>query len=421
MRLPSLIRLAGLCSAAALLIAPPAARARPITIKGSNTIGQDLGPELARAFEAYHPGWRVAWEGLGSKTGFLGLLDGSAEVGASSRQVQESEYKEAQRLGVEYQEYVLGFDGIALAVHPRNTVPQLTLYQLSRIFQGKVENWKELGGADAPVKLYARPSYSGTRSIFDDKVLRQGNPKGPEQLAASATVLETNEQIIARVALDPGAVAYVGMGSLTKDVRAVPLTGAAGEVVLPEVTHVRDGSYPLYRALYLYTRGPASGSAAEILRFIFSPDGQRLVAEHGFVPLGIKEADQAAAGVAAQAARPAKAPRVEVMRIHFAPDNTLLSALSKKMLAELAARTGRERRSVLLVGHTDRGASLAEERRTALDRAQAVSAYLAGLRYPKARIEIRSAGADEPIASNETPAGRESNRRVDLFVLAPGR
>ena len=109
------------------------------------------------------------------------------------------------------------------------------------------------------------------------------------------------------------------------------------------------------------------------------------------------------------------------MRIHFAPDNTLLSALSKKMLAELVARTGRERRSVLLVGHTDRGASPAEERRTALDRAQAVSAYLAGLRYPKARIEIRSAAADEPIASNETPAGRESNRRVDLFVLAPGR
>jgi phosphate transport system substrate-binding protein len=418
MRLASLVRLAGLCSTAALLIAPPA-RARPITIKGSNTIGHELGPELARAFEAYHPGWRVAWEGLGSKTGFLGLLDGSADVAASSRQVQESEYKEAQRLGVEYQEYVLGFDGIALAVHPRNTVPQLTLYQVSRIFQGKIENWKDLGGADAPVKLYARPSYSGTRAIFDDKVLRQGNPKGPEQLAASATVLETNEQIIARVSLEPGAVAYVGIGSLTKDVRAVPLTGASGEPVPAEVTHVRDGSYPLYRALYLYTRGPASGSAAEVLRFIFSPDGQRLVAEHGFVPLGVKEADQAAAGVAAQAVRAAKAPRLEVLRIHFAADNTLLSALSKKILAELASRTGRERRSVLLVGHTDRGASPAEERRTALDRAQAVSAYLAGLRFPKARIEIRSAGADEPIASNETPAGRESNRRVDLFVLAP--
>jgi len=167
MRLASLVRLAGLCSAAALLIAPPAP-ARPITIKGSNTIGGDLGPELARAFQAYHPGWRVEWEGLGSKTGFLGLLDGSADVAASSRQVQESEYKEAQRLGVEYQEHVLGFDGIALAVHPKNTVPQLTLYQVSRIFQGKIENWKDLGGADAPVKLYARPTYSGTRAIFDE-------------------------------------------------------------------------------------------------------------------------------------------------------------------------------------------------------------------------------------------------------------
>jgi outer membrane protein OmpA-like peptidoglycan-associated protein len=216
-------------------------------------------------------------------------------------------------------------------------------------------------------------------------------------------------------------VAYVGIGSLTKDVRAVPLTGASGEPVPAEVTHVRDGSYPLYRALYLYTRGPASGNAAEILRFVFSPDGQRLVAEHGFVPLGVKEADQAAAGVAAQAVRGAKAPRMELVRIHFAADNTLLSPLSKKILAELASRTGRERRSVLLVGHTDRGASAAEERRTALERAQAVSAYLAGLRFPKARIEIRSAGADEPMASNETPAGRESNRRVDLFVLPPAR
>src|SRR5258708_15968367 len=137
MRVAGVVRLAGLWSAAALLIAPPA-RARPITIKGSNTIGGDLGPELARAFEAYHPGWRVEWEGLGSKTGFLGLLDGSADVGASSRQGQESEYKEAQRLGLEDPGHVPGFDGVALARTPRKPVPQPTPDQGSRTFQGKI-------------------------------------------------------------------------------------------------------------------------------------------------------------------------------------------------------------------------------------------------------------------------------------------
>ena len=123
-----------------------AVHAEEIVVKGSDTVGGELGPALAKGFEALHPGAHVRWEALGSKTAFGGIFDGSAQLGASSRPVSPAELAEATRLGIKLQELIIGYDGLSIIVNPMNPLPSLTMQQLSDLYSGNVQNWKELGG-----------------------------------------------------------------------------------------------------------------------------------------------------------------------------------------------------------------------------------------------------------------------------------
>jgi phosphate binding protein len=401
---------------AALLPAAAGAQqtaAGSITVKGSDTIGGELGPALARRFEQLHPGVQVVWEALGSKTAFVGLFDGSAALGASSRQVNEAEYKEAQRLGVDLQEFTLGFDGIAAVVHPSNSVPQLTIEQFGALFLGKVTNWKEVGGPDLPVTLYTRPTYSGTRGWFEEKVLRKGNAKGPEQMSPAAQVLETNEQIIPRVGKEPGAVSYVGLGSLAAEIRPVPLAAGEKTAVAPTLEAVRGGTYPLFRPLFLYSRGAPTGLAAELLRFVLSAEGQQLVAQHGFVPGGSKASDVAQTAGAAQA----PAAPVQLLRLPFASGQIQLGEKEAAQLKEAIAKLDLAHARLRIVGHADQSGSPARNAKVSLRRARSVAAKLVQLGVPNGSLTVEGQGSDAPLASNDQEQGRRQNRRVDLFVL----
>ena len=386
-----------------------------VTVKGSDTIGGELGPALAKGWEALHPGKHVVWQSLGSKTAFVGLFDGSADIGASSRPINGDELKQAGQLGVRFQEIVIAYDGLAVIVHPSNHTPSLTVAQLSELYAGHVANWKELGGDDVPVELIARPTYSGTRSFFDERALHRGDPNGTERLAAAAKTIETNEQIVPYVAAHAGAVAYVGLAALSKDVRVVPLALIpGGPAKLPEPNDVRNGTYPLYRPLYLYSRATMSKDAAELMRFALTSSGQDIVAAVGFVRVDtageVRVTDRSIdpAAVDTSAAPP--------LRIFFKHSGTALSSDAKKMLIGFAASLSTTQR-LLVVGHTDGKGNSAHDLSVSRARAEAVGAYLKTLSIDDTRVELKAAGATAPIASNDSNRGREQNRRVDIYIL----
>ncbi len=405
-----------------------------VQVKGSDTIGGKLGQDLAHAYMGRHPEIEVRWEALGSATAFVGLLDGSAQLGASSRTVKESEIADARKMGVELREYVIGYDGIAVIVHPDNPVAALTLGQISDIFTGKVRNWSEVGGPDLPIHTISRPSYSGTFSFFRDKVLRRGNDKGPEDYAAGAEVVEENGAIVRKVAQQRGAVAYVGIGWVSPEVRALAVAGRAGQpAVRAGVESVRTGTYPIYRPLLMYSRGEPHGAARDLLAFVLSAQGSKLVASNDFVPndspvaLPIQGADTPVrqggspapgqrADAAAGAAAPAAAPRVE--HVQF-PRGAELTAAARATLASLAAEVRAHGDRLLIVGHADTHGPRQANQAVALARANAVAHELAGLGLPGSAIQVEGHAADDPVATNETAAGRRSNRRVDITVLPP--
>jgi phosphate binding protein len=382
-----------------------------LQVKGSDTIGGALGPALARAYMARHGEVAAYWESLGSGTAFVGLFDGSADIGASSRSIRESELDEARRLGITLEEYVLGYDGIAILVHPSNTVPALTLRQISDIFTGTLTNFRQVGGPDRPIMLVSRPSYSGTYGFFEEHVLKLGAKDGAQKFASTTEWIEHSEDVVVRVAAEANAISYLGMGWNLPGVRAVPVRADDASVpVLPSLQTVGVGTYPVFRQLRLYTRGSPSGLVADFLRFVLG-EGQRLVTDNGFIPADAPSQLSSASSEEGQ--------DVALRRVFFPAGGSRLDATALETLRSVALEAGDGRVKMLLIGHADATGSVATNARMTLARTRAVAAALRALGIDAARIEVDTRGSEQPIDTNNTAEGRSRNRRVDIRLLPP--
>ncbi len=399
---------------ATVLSAASVISAETLRIKGSDTIGGALAPDLGKAFTKQQPDVNVAVEALGSGTAFVGLLDGSADIGASSRPANAKELEQAAARGITLREFVLGYDGVAVIVHPTNPLNSLTVAEISDLFTGKVQRWKELGGEDRPIRRISRPTYSGTHAFFKEKALRKGNSKGAEEFAPDTQFMEDNNDIVAAVASDASAVAYVGLGWLDARVKALAVSPTAGQPpVRPNFDTIRNGVYPLYRPLLLYTRGEPTGSARLFLQFVLSDAGRAIVSSHGFVPSDV----EMALGETKVAATQQASPEPTTYRILFPTGGASLSEEARNTLRTVAGRLRGGNFRVIVVGHADARGSAIANQRVAQARAAAAAAYLRELGIAPASIVVEQRAAEEPAATNETPAGRALNRRVDLTLV----
>lgn len=141
---------------------------------------------------SHHREVKVTVEALGFGTAFVGLLDGSADICASSRPASQKELEQASTRGVTLREFVLGYDGIAVIAHPSNPLNSLTISEISDLFTGKLRRWNELGGENRAVRRISRPNYSGTHTFFKEKALRKGNSNGVEEFALDTQFMEDN-------------------------------------------------------------------------------------------------------------------------------------------------------------------------------------------------------------------------------------
>ena len=446
------MRKALLLAFATLLLALPSNAAEDvIRIKGSDTIGGRAMPEIAESWRRKNPGARMTIEALGSSTAFVGLFDGSADIGESSRPINERELATAKELGLKVHEIVIGFDGVAVIVNPGNPVRDLTISQLSALFTGKIRTWKELGGADLPVRLISRPSYSGTHVFFKEKAVRRGNAKGPEEFASSAELVEENGEIVRLVASDPRAVSYVGLGWVEKTIRAVPVSAKTGDpAVVPSPDTVRTGKFPLYRPLLMYVPASPRPTVADFLRFVVSKDGATVMAKNGFIPADPStplpafllvaatappslatspepRAAQAGPGrpaaspetnpLASSAASPVPTRQREIIRVVFPFGAASLSSEAGRVLDEVTARLKQGNLAAIISGHADARGNAVVNQRIALARAHAVGTGLLHRGAPPASLRVDAQGADAPVASNGSADGRARNRRVDIELV----
>lgn len=252
---------------------------------GSDTM-VNLALAWAETYHELHPEMSISVTGGGSGTGIAALINGSTDIANASREMKSEELQEAERRGITPVEHVVALDAIAVVINPRNSVAELSIPQISDIFAGRITNWRDMGGEDRPIILASRESNSGTYVYFLEKVVRRDDPNSKDLFSPEALLLPSSEVIGLEVATNPNAIGYDGLGYVTAEQKTVRVgLTSAGPFVPPSIDTVDDGTYPIARPLYMYTRGEPAGTIKEYLDWIVSEDGQRIVAELGFVPL----------------------------------------------------------------------------------------------------------------------------------------
>src|SRR5437588_4436730 len=258
-----------------ILLLMGSAYADRLVIKGSDTLGAKLVPQLAEQFKAQHPGTTFDIAAEGSTTGIAAIIDGTAQIGMSSRRAKSSEIGAASAKGVNMKPTIVAYDGIAVIVNAGNPVKSLTKKQVEQIFTGEVTDWSVVGGSGGKISIYTRNTSSGTYSDFKELAMKKRDYAGGSQKMAG------NEQIASEVGKNPNGVGYVGLAyTKASGVKVMPI-----DSVLPSVESVHAKTYPYARPTFYYTNGEPSGLAKQFLDFTISAAGQKIVAQVGFVPI----------------------------------------------------------------------------------------------------------------------------------------
>lgn len=252
----------------------PADPGREIRIVGSDTM-LELDRRLAEAYMGQHPGETVRVEGGGSGVGIEALIDGRTDIAAASRPLTSVEVTTLHdRLGTLGVRFLIARDALSVYLNAANEVRDLSSGELRGLFVGSIEDWSEIGGAPSRVVVVVRPPTSGTHQFFRDHVLA-GEPYAPDALAAPTT-----RSVLDAVRLEPGAIGYGGIAY-----RIDGVVHAAVDGVAPTADSVRRGRYPLSRYLVFYTTAPPTGLTRRFIDWCLKEEGQRVVAEVGYIPL----------------------------------------------------------------------------------------------------------------------------------------
>ncbi|HEX7150559.1 MAG TPA: phosphate ABC transporter substrate-binding protein [Thermoanaerobaculia bacterium] len=259
---------------------------KAITIKGSDTM-VILGQRFAEEYMKKNPGVVVQVNGGGSGTGIAALINGTVDLAQSSRPMKDKEKQDVEtKRGATLTETAVALDALAVFVHANNPVKELSIQQLSDIYTGKVRNWNQIGGGNAPIVLYGRENSSGTYEYFKEHVLAKAD------FAPRVQTLAGTAAVINAVSKDPNGIGYGGI-AYSQGVRAIAVKkDAATPGVEPKEATVADGSYPISRKLFFYWVSNASADLQQFVQWSTSPEGQALVANVGYFPL----ADAPAAG-----------------------------------------------------------------------------------------------------------------------------
>ena len=237
-----------------------------VSTDGSTSMNKVIGA-LSEAFEA-DTGITVTYNATGSGAGIQAVQEGRCDIGLASRNLKNEE----KANGLE--ETILAYDGIAIIVNPANTVNDLDLETIAKIYTGEIKNWKEIGGKDAEIVLIGREAGSGTRDGFESITDTEDKCKYRQELTSTGDVITT-------VASNPNAIGYASLASVKDTVKALNVDG-----VKPSEATIKDGSYVVQRPFVLVTKTDVtlSESAQAFFNFITSEAAHEIIIEAGVVP-----------------------------------------------------------------------------------------------------------------------------------------
>lgn len=417
-----------------------------LTISGSNTIGDKLMPEIAKAYmvkqgfsattiqllkkEDYT---YIVGEKNGQKSAILVHAQGTSEafkdlqidksdIGMASRPINDAEVQALSAKGNMRStncEHVLAMDGIAVIVAPNNPIKNLTKQQLASIFSGNINNWSQITDSKAgSIQLYIRDENSGTYESFKSVVMNGGT------IAGQAKVFKNGQELSAAVTNDPNGIGFVALPAVGNN---KSLAIAADEGITPfypNALTIATEDYALSRRLFLYTPATiAKEEAKSFLDFALSDEAAKIISQNGLIGLDLKASADASRSANNFAQIPEAYKKAtngaarENFNIHFLSgsaqvDNKAYEDLRK--LSNLFATSQYRNKQILLLGFTDDQGDNATNEKLGLARAKSVAESIKS--YGISQVQTFGMGEIMPIASNKTPEGKEKNRRVEVWL-----
>ncbi len=235
-----------------------------IIIAGSTSV-QPFIEKIAEHFMEKHPEIKINVQGGGSTAGILATFNRTCDIGTSSRDLRVEE----QRLRV----VLIAVDGIAVIVHTKNPITNLSLEQVRGIFSGKITNWKELGGPEDLIIPVTREEGSGTRASFEKMIMRD------VAISDACLVQDSNGAVREIIATTPQGIGYISVGLVDNREQAVAING-----IKPTPAHLVTGQYRFTRPFLLLFLEEPRGDAKKFLDFVLSEEGQNILKSDGLIP-----------------------------------------------------------------------------------------------------------------------------------------
>ena len=377
-----------------------------------------------------------------SSSGFQDLLANQIEISMASRRIRPEEARALREAGSgnmisPAQEHVIAADSLVLITHPDLPVSSLTIEEVAGIYTGRTTNWQELGGPDLPITVIDRPAGSGTRAVFEGRIL--GDAGGVD--FDGKVIADTNTDASRMVSETQGAITYVGF-AFQRGLPALTLVNECGIATTADAFSAKTEEYPLQRRLYMYSREDTLSEAGiAFLDYATSAEADTVIQKAGFTGFAVVRRDQTMDSPRARALLNAEVDAYEggFMRemlgqmvdfdrlsstFRFRTGSTQLDERGVIDLERLISflQTQPQGTEVMLVGFTDdvgefeSNLSLSEQR--ALQVAEQVR-NAAAERLPNIQLTTRGYGEIAPTACNSAEEGRNINRRVEVWIKNP--
>ena len=239
-----------------------------IVVTGSTTV-QPIMQAAADYLIGKNTGLSISVAGGGSGTGKNDTKNGTNNIGMSSSAMSADDMRTLDA-------FIVAKDAVAIIVHPNNPVKGLTKEQAIDIFTGKIKNWNEVGGNNAPILVQTREAGSGTLDTIQSLLLGSGN-----SIVGTATAHSSSGLLLNAVANNANAIGYDSIGYLNNTVKAVTLAG-----IMPSAATVKNGAYSISRDLWVFTKGRPTGVYAMLIDFLRSEYCQtKITVPEGYVSI----------------------------------------------------------------------------------------------------------------------------------------
>lgn len=373
--------------------------------------------------------------------GFADLLANEADLVMALREIRPDEQLRAKEAGMgdmtgDNRSRVLALDAVVPIVAPNNPVREISPIDLARTFAGRITNWSELGGPDAPISLHAPAFETGLGQAVADKVLA---PAG-FQMSPNAKRHDRGVDLAQSVASDAfalGVASFAEMGNA----EALRLMGQCGRPLRATRRSIKMEDYPLTAPMFVYLPARRLPKIArEFLAFTRGPTAQIVIRRAGFIDQATEEVPMDAQGNRLTNAIAAAGPEVSLIELQrlirtlspmkrlttsfrFESGSVRLDAQSRSNIQQMARALEQGRydaRRLLFVGFSDGDGAASTNKEISMKRAVAVRAAVTKAAETAAldriELDVDAFGETMPMACDNSAWGRQANRRVEVWV-----